>query len=105
MHQVKLLSFLNDFRKLSPKATREYIVNIKPKELNYISEVCKNFLANNINIDLLTLTKLKRLRQSLHVLASKQSRSSLKKRLLRSIQGGRILSLVIPLAIKSLLNL
>lgn len=105
MRNTKLFSFLKEFEKLDSRAKRKYIENINQKELNYISEVCKNFLANNVDVNLFTLKKLKRVRNEIHTIASNKIKSITKRKILRTLTGGRILSIIIPLAIKTLIAL
>ena len=74
-----------------------YFQSLAASECDLISEIVLNFLKGRIQPDYKSFTLLKRCRKQLKVLASKNNSLKLKRKVLQSIQGLQIVSILFTL--------
>ena len=103
--QSEMIEFLQKFSQMKPSERYENIEKLTDKEVDYLAEVCKNFLHKKIKVNQKQIKELKSSRLELKLLASKNRKNKIKKKILKSIKGGFILHLLLPLALKTLLSL
>ena len=95
---VKNKEFLQYFSKLSPKNKIQIIPSLKREELNTISEICKNFLTQNLTTCPKVIKKLKPYKKDIKKFSLKTTPQYKKKKILQSRSGGAIFSVLLPIA-------
>ena len=97
--------FLNFFSRLSPAKRKRLVSSLVKPHVHTISEICHNFLKNNVPCNPSQLKKLKTCRKEIHNLASKRLPLYKKKTLMKSRRGGALLSVLLPLAFAAISSL
>ena len=98
----KTLAIFKKLNKLLPSERLRYLQNISSKELESITELFANLLSEKLPISKLTILRLKPHAKLIRKLAKKITRSSTRKKLLKTARGTYILGLLIPAAINFL---
>ena len=93
----KLKQFIIKLNSLTHSNRLSYLNNIKSDKINLNSEIVLNFLNNKIKTDIKLYTFLKRLKESLHILAKKSKSYISKRQLLSSLKDLQILKLILSL--------
>ena len=94
--------FVNELTGLNQKQRFEYLKTISNRDIALIREILINVINGNINVGYDRYILLKRVKKYIYKLVSKTTSIKLKKKILASIKGLQILSLVLPLVIEFL---
>lgn len=95
-------NFIKLIIKLTPSQRVKYIQSMSNKEIDYISEICLNFLKSNITTDKETVKVLDSLRNEIRSLGSKGKSRIWKKKLLLTLKGLRVLQFLFPIVLNGL---
>ena len=95
---IKHKEFLKFFAKLPPKSKSQLIPTLNKEQLNTISEICKNFLNRKLTQDPKIVRKVKSAEKEIKTVSLKSIPLYKKKKILKTRQGGAILSVLLPLA-------
>ena len=95
---VRNKEFIKFFCQLSPSSKCRLITNLDKNHIDTISEICKNFLENNLTQNPKVIQKLRNSRNDIRSLSLKKTALYKKKKILQSRRGGAILSILLPLA-------
>ena len=93
---------VNELIRLNQKRRFEYLKSISNRDIALIREILINVINGNINVGYDRYILLKRVKKYIYKLVSKTTSIKLKKKILASIKGLQILSLVLPLVIEFL---
>ena len=95
---VKHKDFLLYFNQLKPKERREILRTLKKDHVHCLSEIFSNFLKKKLTVNPQILRRL--LKHKLHIktVALKKTPLYQKRKILSSVRGGGILSVLLPLA-------
>ena len=97
------LTFFKNIRALTPSQRSKFINDLTEKQVKSLCEIFKNILSRKITCDKLTKSKLSNYKSDIKNLANKTSHN--KKKILRSIRGGFLLNLLLPIAVSFLTKL
>lgn len=100
-----IIDFLRKYVYKKPTDHFKNIDLLSDKEIDFIAEVCKNFLRENIPLGREFIRLLRPARREIIVLSSRKYRRKLKKNILKTLKGLQILNILIPAALKTLLNI
>ena len=95
---LKYKEFLKYFSKLPQKGRIRVIPHLNRGHINAISEICQNFLKENLTKCSKVIRKLKPSKKQIKALALKKTSLRKKKQILQSRAGGGILSVLLPIA-------
>ena len=95
---IRHKEFIKFFCQLSPKSKFRLITSLNKNHIDTISEICKNFLGNNLTQNPKVVQKLKKSRNEIRSVSLKKTPLYKKKKILQSRRGGAILSILLPLA-------
>jgi len=101
-HYHSIGEFVRGLLSLNTAALVKYLKSLKNKEIDYTSEIVLNFLNGRIGTNCNTLKALLRMRNDLHILASKSTSYKNKKLVLNSLRGLNIIKVLLPLALDRL---
>ena len=79
-----------------------YLKQIKNKEIDFISEIILNFIKKRIPVDYQNFSRLKKIEQFMKEFIKNKKAYKLKKKLILSLKGLYLLSVLFPLALKVL---
>lgn len=105
MVNLLMLNFLKRLNKLSPTQRRSFIDKLSNREVDYLSEVCKNFLNGNIQVGFEKIRQLIPVCTEIRALASKSIKKQVKIRIFKTIRGAKFLKFLLPHAVSTLINL
>lgn len=94
------IAYLRLLQKATPRQRKALIQASDANQLHLIGECCKNFINGTYKTPLSTLRTLKRHKNTIRLLAKKNTSSAQRKKLL--VQKGGFLSLLLPGAISLL---
>ena len=100
-----IITFLKKIVDKKPTDRFHNVELLTDREIDFIGEVCKNFLKENIPIGREVLRLLRPVRREIVILSSRKYKRKLKKSILKSLKGLQILNILIPPALKTLLSL
>ena len=92
---IDFIQFLN---KLSPENRNKLICSLSGYHINTLSEIFKNFLLKNITTNPKTIKRLKPYKKEVGEVAKRKTPIYKKRKILKSIKGGAILSILLPVA-------
>jgi hypothetical protein len=97
--------FLHLFKSLNITDRKKLLSNLSDREVDFISEVIKNFLKRNIRARPSIVLKLKKFKREIRNLSSREYSRNIKRKILNSIKGISILNLLLPFAIQKIVNI
>ena len=97
------LNLFKEIKALTPSQRSEFIKDLTEKQIKSLCEIFKNISSRKLNCDKLTISKLIKYKSDIKNLTN--TRSHNKKRILRSIRGGFLLNLLLPIAVSFLSKL
>ena len=97
MDSVRII--VNELTGLNQKQRFEYLKSISIRDIALIREILINVIKGNISVGYDRYILLKRVKKYIYKLVSKTTSTKLKKKILASIKGLQILSLVLPLVV------
>ena len=92
---IDFIQFLN---KLSPEKRTKLIHSLSSCHINTLSEIFKNFLLKNITTNPKIIKRLKPYKKEVGEVAKRKTPIYKKRKILKSIKGGAILSILLPVA-------
>lgn len=95
---IKHKEFLIFLNQLKPRERKKLINTLKREHVHCLSEIFSNFLKKKLTVDPQVLRKLKKYKTDIKTVSLKKTPLHLKKKILSSVRGGGILSVLIPLA-------
>ena len=95
---LKYKEFLKYFSKLPQNRRKRVIPTLNKGQINVISEICQNFLKENLTSCPKIIKKLKPSKKQIKAIALKKTPLYKKKQILQSRSGGGILSVLLPIA-------
>ena len=104
MHK-ELITFLQSLSRMTPTERYEHIKILTDKEIDFLSEVCKNFLKKKIKTGICVINRLKPVRKELIALSNKKITRKNKKIILKTLKGGFVLNSLLPYAISTLMSI
>jgi hypothetical protein len=102
---IEIINFIKEIENIPLEKRSSYLTKLSNKEIDYITEICFNFLFDRIKIDAGQLQILKRVSEEIRLLAKKNIKYKIKKNILKSIRGINILNILLPLALNVLTSL
>ena len=103
---ISLKQKLKLFKKIKALTTSQrskFIKDLNEKQIKSLCEIFKNIASRKLNCDKLIKSKLRNYKSDIKNLANKTAYN--KKKILRSIRGGFLLNLLLPIAVSFLTKL
>lgn len=101
LEEVK--EFVSNLNNLTPSERLDYFEKkISRRELELLIEIVYNYLRGNIKTDFTSHSRLKRNKQVLYNFISRAKSFNYKKKILNSLKGLNIFSILIPLVLNTL---
>ena len=97
------LKLFKKIKALTPSQRSIFIKDLNEKQIKSLCEIFKNIASRKLNCDKLIKSKLRNYKSDIKNLANKTAYN--KKKILRSIRGGFLLNLLLPIAVSFLTKL
>ena len=97
------LKLFKKIKALTPSQRSKFIKDLTEKEVKSLCEIFKNIASRKLKCDKLIKSKLINYKSDIKNLANKTAHN--KKQILRSIRGGFLLNLLLPIAVSFLTKL
>ena len=91
------LKLFKKIKALTPSQRSIFIKDLNEKQIKSLCEIFKNIASRKLNCDKLIKSKLRNYKSDINNLANKTAYN--KKKILRSIRGGFLLNLLLPIAV------
>ena len=99
---INIKQFIEHVNKLDNTEKQIYLANLEPQEIKYVEEILNNFLQENIKIGYEKISLLGKLKNVIYDLISNSKSDRYKKKILSSIKGLYIITILFPAAIRTL---
>jgi len=104
-HLNKVLHLAKTIHNLPYIEKIKYLKKLSNENVDLLSEIVLNFLKGKLRIDFQSYKLLHRVKNEVRILSSKIKKYPFKKKLLVSLKGLKILSVILPMVIQYLINL
>ena len=90
---------------LSIKLEKRGLIDFTKEEIDFVSEICLNFLKTNIKAGFTKISLLKKVRNEIRLLSRKKFGRGIKRKILKSLKGIHLLNILLPIALDNISSL
>lgn len=98
----RIVQFIQYIQSLKSSDQQTVLKKINNTQIDYISEICLNFLSSNINTGYTKISLLAKFRNYIHKLSSRSVSYKTKRIIITSLKGLYILKILLPLTLQVL---